>query len=154
MGRVRWLREARGWSARQLAERLHELDGGALDRNVIASLESGRRQSVSVDELTLLALALDCSPAHLLVPDDDTRLRVGRFAVNARLAMRWVVGLVPFPGQDVRQWSQWSADYLARVRLARETMQHLTAAYDALSKLAALVGHNVGVDPDDDEAGA
>ena len=44
-------------------------------RIVVTKLETGRRQSVSVEELLALAYVLNVAPVHLLVPwDDDAAL--------------------------------------------------------------------------------
>jgi transcriptional regulator with XRE-family HTH domain len=67
---VKELRPKRGLTAANLAERMTEL-GIKWDRAIVANLESGRRRSVSVDELLGLALVLNVAPVHLLVPPDD-----------------------------------------------------------------------------------
>src|SRR4249920_2956625 len=72
-GRVRQLREQHGWSARELADRCAEAGMPELTRDVITSLETGRRASVSVDELFVLALVLDVAPVHLAVPLENER---------------------------------------------------------------------------------
>lgn len=67
--RVREVRRARGGlSAEQLAQRCADLGMPSLNRSVIANLENGRRDFVTVDELLVLALALDVAPLHLVVP--------------------------------------------------------------------------------------
>jgi transcriptional regulator with XRE-family HTH domain len=67
--RVKELRGKRGLSAAALAKRMTEL-GVKWDRSIVANLEGGRRQTVSVAELLALALALNVAPVHLLVPID------------------------------------------------------------------------------------
>ena len=52
--RVKELRKRRNWSARQLADRCAELGAAGLDRSVLANLESGRRRTVSIDEVFVL----------------------------------------------------------------------------------------------------
>ncbi len=152
--RVRELREARGWSARALAERLRKLDGTRLDRAVLANLESGRRQSVSVDELLLLSIALDCAPVHLLLPFGQ--LKVGRLSLSADMANRWVVGLVPLPDQDVAQWTRLSQEYAARVGSAGEALAELDKALERLAELrealwmaTRAVARGIGIDADE-----
>lgn len=54
-------------STQQLADRTAEL-GLPIQRSVLANLENGRRGSVSVAELLVLAAALDAAPVDLLYP--------------------------------------------------------------------------------------
>lgn len=72
-GRVREARKARGWLTGDLAARCAELGRAELTGNVIENIESGRRdkdgrrrRDVTVDELRVLADALDFSPADVL----------------------------------------------------------------------------------------
>ena len=70
-GQVRRYRDARGMSAQQLADACEKL-GYPIPRSVIANLESGRRESVSLSELLVLAAALHVSPPALVIPVDTT----------------------------------------------------------------------------------
>lgn len=91
--RVKEVRNERGISAQQLADRLQELDPRtALKRNVLANFESGRRPTVSVDELLLLARALGEPPAAFLVPYvDEPDVRVGSETYDPGTMWRWLV---------------------------------------------------------------
>jgi transcriptional regulator with XRE-family HTH domain len=89
--RVRWARKARGWSQRQLAVRLAELGRPEITRNAIARLETGARESVTLEELLALAAALGVAPLNLMSP-----LREGE-----RLA---VVEGVQLDARDARNW--------------------------------------------------
>lgn len=60
------LRAAKGMSARALSAKLEEL-GHPLAQSGVSDLENGKR-SVSVDQLTCLAVALGSSPLELLAP--------------------------------------------------------------------------------------
>ncbi|MGW0782468.1 helix-turn-helix domain-containing protein [Streptomyces sp. NPDC002913] len=64
---VRRHRQAQGLSAQQLSERCAKL-GMPIQRSVLANLESGRRSTVNVAELLVLAAALQVAPAQLLFP--------------------------------------------------------------------------------------
>ena len=103
--RVRELRDKRRLTAAQLAERMTEA-GVKWDRSVVANLESGRRASVSVEELLALAYVLEVAPVHLIVPVDAD----GWFAVTPDLsttneyARAWIRGSVALPGIDERQF--------------------------------------------------
>lgn len=61
---VRRLRDERRWTALDLVHRLQPL-GGDLSRQAISKIETGAR-GVSIDELCLLARALDVQPVDLL----------------------------------------------------------------------------------------
>ncbi len=90
--RVRELRDKRRLSAQALADRCEQLGWPTLDRTVIANLENGRRRSITIDELMVLALALDVALVHLLVPFDD----------DAEVEIAPALGAVP--AVNVRAW--------------------------------------------------
>lgn len=70
MRRVKDERKRQGVTAAKLAERCAELGMPGLNANVIANLETDRRGYVTVDELFVLAAALDVSPRRLFpLPD-------------------------------------------------------------------------------------
>lgn len=66
-GEVRRYRQARGLSAQQLADRCASL-GMPIQRSVLANLESGRRTTVTVAEVLVLAKALGVPPGALIFP--------------------------------------------------------------------------------------
>lgn len=100
--RVKELRQRRGFSAQKLAERCAANGGEHLDRSIIANLENGRRSGISIDEVYVLALALDVSPLHLFVPVEDVPVRVGRWTTSSGPVREWVRGTYPLPSQDSR----------------------------------------------------
>jgi len=80
-------------SAQQLADRTAEL-GMPIPRSVLANLESGRRETVSVAEVLVLAAALGVSPIELMCPvgfDEKAEMLPGRM-MDPREAMRWFTG--------------------------------------------------------------
>jgi transcriptional regulator with XRE-family HTH domain len=67
---VRRLRELRRWSAEHLAELLRQEGGVDIGRRaVLANLESGRRRTVSVDELAALGAVFHVEPWSLTRPE-------------------------------------------------------------------------------------
>lgn len=64
---IRRYRTLRKMSARRLADRCEEL-GMTIPQAVLANLENGRRESISVAELVILAQALDVPPTLLVAP--------------------------------------------------------------------------------------
>lgn len=83
----------KGITAQALADRCASL-GHPLDRTVIAKLEKGLRQSVTVADLVVLAAALGVSPTALVVPIDQTEtveILPGQ-EVASYEAMTWLTG--------------------------------------------------------------
>ncbi len=92
---VRRYREAQRpkMSMQKLADRTAEL-GVAIPRSVLANLESGRRETVSVAEVLVLAAALNVAPIELMCPvgfDKQTEMLPGRM-MDPLDAMRWFTG--------------------------------------------------------------
>lgn len=90
---IRRHRDRRKLSAQQLADRTEEL-GLAVPRNVVANLESGRRDTITAAEILIIAAALNVAPIELICPvgfDEQLELLPGRF-VDPLMASRWVDG--------------------------------------------------------------
>jgi transcriptional regulator with XRE-family HTH domain len=85
-------------SAQKLADRCSEL-GLPVPRAVIANLENGHRESVTVAELLVMAAALEVSPAELLFPFGESLAAEFLPGGRARVldAARWLGG---FAGLD------------------------------------------------------
>lgn len=66
MGRIRARRDDLGWSRRELADRCADAGCPTLTENVLISMDFGRRDTVSVDELLAVATALDVHHEWLL----------------------------------------------------------------------------------------
>jgi transcriptional regulator with XRE-family HTH domain len=90
---IRRYRDERKLSAQQLADRTAEL-GMEIPRSVLANLESGRRETVTVPEILVLAAALQVAPVELLCPvgfDEQIEILPGRM-MDPLSASRWVDG--------------------------------------------------------------
>ena len=77
----------------QLADRTAEL-GVPIPQSVLANLESGRRETVSVAEVLVLAAALDVAAADLVFPvgfDEQIEMLPAR-AMDPLTARRWFTG--------------------------------------------------------------
>jgi transcriptional regulator with XRE-family HTH domain len=96
----RW-RDVRGMSAQQLADTTATL-GLHVPRSVLANLESGRRDVVSVAELLVLARALRIPPVLLVFPigRQPTVEALPGVQVPTWPAARWFGGDAPFPGDS------------------------------------------------------
>lgn len=82
-----------------LADQCAEL-GVPMDRSVIAKLEKGLRQTITVGEVLVLAKALQVSPLQLVFPigqADEVEALPGVMAATWDAA-RWFMGEVPPPG--------------------------------------------------------
>lgn len=92
-------REGRKFTTQALADRTAQL-GHPLDRSVIAKLEKGHRQSISVPELLVLAEALEVPPLLLLLPlgHAETVEILPGTEVPVAAALRWLTGERPLPG--------------------------------------------------------
>lgn len=100
---VRRLREApeRRWSAEDLAKRTAAL-GYEIKRPVISNLENGRRGSVTLTDLVVLAQAFGTSPMLLILPlgeEESVDLAPGRSYATSE-AFDWWAGRRPLPDAD------------------------------------------------------
>ncbi len=101
--RMREVRETRRLTAAQLADRMRQA-GIGWDRQIVTNLETGRRASLSVDELFALAVVLQVAPIHLLVPlDDEQPYQVSPGHIErSKRARDWVRGTLPLDPADRR----------------------------------------------------
>lgn len=101
--RVREVRERRGLTAAQLAERLAE-QGVPWERSTVAKLENGKRQNLTLTEWLALSVVLNVAPVHLLLPiaADADAYQVTPERTNRVDHVRgWVRGYWPLPGANV-----------------------------------------------------
>ncbi|MGY1609368.1 helix-turn-helix domain-containing protein [Geodermatophilus sp. SYSU D00700] len=92
-GQLKAIRQERGMSAQQLADATVNL-GHPVPRSVIANLENGRRDSIGIPEVLVLARALDVPPVTLLFPlgrRSDVEVLPGT-SVGTWTAVRWFTG--------------------------------------------------------------
>lgn len=128
--RCRELRKRRGMNADKLAERLQSLGFSNWSRGTVIKFESGRRQSLSVEEMYGLAMALDCSVTALIVPLDDRPVQVTPTRVeNANAVRAWVVGTEPLPGVD---------EYTYRTEISIESLRGALRTNTAVLNVPAI----------------
>ena len=127
--RVAAARREQRISAQRLASRCAELGLPTFTRQVVAFMENGRRESVSVAELLVLAAALEVPPVELVFPfgDETAEILPGR-RVPPWAAARW------FAGED----DLWADDPNATITVdAREEHAwHLFGRHDRLVRRA------------------
>ena len=91
---VRWMRVhrgARGWSARELGDRL-ETAGYGLNSTAVTNIEQGRRR-LSLDEWAAVADVLGEPPVALLIPPEGETVRLpDDTQLDARQLLGWVTG--------------------------------------------------------------
>ncbi len=102
--RYREMRRPR-MSVQRLSDRTAEL-GMPIPRSVLANLESGRRDTVSVAEVLVLAAALDVAPIELICPvgfDKEAEMLPGRM-MDPLYALRWLTGELKLDVSDDGTW--------------------------------------------------
>jgi|GEM_PF-5915222 len=111
------LRTERQLSAQQVADRTSKL-GNEVTRSTIANLESGRKESVSIVEIAMLAAALEVAPVRLLfdVREPEVAALPGQ-KTSAVRAIDWWSALAPAPGSA--EADHPSAEYSGPVELVR-----------------------------------
>jgi transcriptional regulator with XRE-family HTH domain len=134
-------------SAQQLADRTAEL-GMPIPRAVLANLESGRRDVVTVAEVLVLAAALGVTPAELFCPvgfDEEIELLPGR-AADPLSGSQWVSGqlaldlsgpelgfqLPPAGEESNARLAEQHADLLEQVRVRESEVSQQMINVDAV----------------------
>jgi len=134
--RVKEVRQSRGWSAQALATACADHGMPQLTRSTIANIESGRRSSITVDEVMVLAYVLDIAPVHLLTPaDDDEDVTVGVERFRADQVRRFIRGSEALSGMSRRLFfsqipeSEWWETQGQPPELveAQQSLEHLLA---------------------------
>jgi transcriptional regulator with XRE-family HTH domain len=134
--RVRYYRDAHGWSAQELARRCAAAGMPQLDRSVLSNLENGRRTTIRLDEVLTLAWVLGVPPVMLMVPlgwADEVAI-TPTVTVHPGLAMKWLTGEGEAPTSDRRIAGHVShAVYIEAVR-PLALYERLSEAQDLLGK--------------------
>jgi transcriptional regulator with XRE-family HTH domain len=135
---VKRLRERQGISAQRLADRCAELGAPAINRSVVANIES-RRETVSVDELMVLAAALNTPPTLLVAPlGDEHKVAVTpKTVIHPHLLLDWMTGDAPLCNTNrtarTRPWSDEGAPDWREASLPIWMFQQLRRYQDAAS---------------------
>lgn len=124
-------------SAQWLADRTEEL-GYPIGRATVSEIETGRRRSVTVAELLILARALNTSPASLLLPDpsDEVTNLVEILPGNERTgfqATQWFSGERAISDLEPRQAAQDRGEYAENTKLLR-SWRRIQYWYDRLNE--------------------
>jgi transcriptional regulator with XRE-family HTH domain len=99
---IKRFRQERDMSAQQLADETAKL-GFLVPRSVIANLESGRRNSITVPEILVIARALQVAPLLLLFPVGQQEIFEVTPGINVTAwdAAKWFAGDADDPAQSV-----------------------------------------------------
>lgn len=137
----------RKMTAQALADRCAEL-GHPLDRSVIAKLEKGIRQTVTVADLLVLARALDVPPVSLLFPlgEPETELLPGEQRA-VWPALLWFAAEAPYPAAvsgdaEPQRWDPPEAIALFRQHdgLVQQCLQAASRAADYRTQATLAAG--------------
>jgi transcriptional regulator with XRE-family HTH domain len=111
---IKHLRARRSMTVKDLAARCRELGADQLTANVITNIEV-RRRDVAVDELLVLALALDVPPAHLLTPSTSSaRIALTTTEIyEAEAVEQWIIGVTPLLSAGSTSYVQYVAERTA-----------------------------------------
>jgi 8-oxo-dGTP pyrophosphatase MutT (NUDIX family) len=148
------LRAERRLTYRQLADRLEQL-GRPIPTLGLSRIEKGNRR-VDVDDLVALAVALDVSPATLLLPSDtgipdggDEVELTGRLRLSGYAARQWMAGHSALPGHELITWPRAVFRWRIREAELEEMRRRLTAVEAALQLERARNGHTLdrGAEP-------
>lgn len=121
------IRGLRGMTVRDLSTRLQQL-GLRLSPSGVSEIEATpqkkARRKVSVDELLIIAIALNASVIDLLMPADGSDLAVadGVLPVDARHQEQWLRGETVWPPA----WLEWSLQHPGK-KLPPEVGKRFTA---------------------------
>jgi transcriptional regulator with XRE-family HTH domain len=128
--RMTAVRKQRGWSARELEERVNGLGGEVLPRNTVAKLEASsvkaRRKNLSLAEAVAISAALGVPFTLMLVPVEDgeeVEVLPGR-PVQGWWLWEWMVHDAPLPVKGADRWEQgWApAAHYENVQRALEAV--------------------------------
>lgn len=152
-------------SAQWLADRTVEI-GYPITRAQIANYESGRKQSLDIAELIVIAAALNTSPVALVYPgpyQSETEILPGRKAGEFNAA-QWFSGIYSYLGNDgpgaaedpAEQWRantetlyQWRhLDELIATRDEMDNPEHIGVLNRQIKAICERLG--IGIPTDDD----
>ncbi|WP_192810106.1 helix-turn-helix domain-containing protein [Actinomadura rudentiformis] len=157
-GEIRRHRDRSGLSAQQVADACSDDYGLSMKRSVIANLESGRRPTLSLMELLVLARVLRVAPVQLVIPighEEEIEVLPGT-VVRTWDALKWFTGDAPLirrDGQgaelplDPRDLAAWNSGS-SPIPLFREHDRLLQARQAALTTAAS--ARKAGRDAADD----
>jgi transcriptional regulator with XRE-family HTH domain len=145
--RIRETRQRRGWTAKELAERCAEAGAPHITPTVITNLETRRRatREITVDEVLVLAHALQVAPLQLMVPLDAAEALevLPGVSLDAPEAVNWIAGdphssrltrIRSLRPQDTNALMRWSDtdSILTTIRQIRYAGQYVLIEDDSL----------------------
>lgn len=142
------LRDKRGWTQQELARRIGE-HGGSMHQTTILRTEKGERR-VTLDEVVLLAAALNVPPPLLLLPlGSRSKVQITpNSQIHPHLALEWLRGDEPLVstrrrGIDRAAWLEAAKPLDLWLRL-RQVEDRVSTAHNAV-RFAEYSGEEVGL---------
>lgn len=118
MANVKRLRQAKGMTYKDLSQRLTRL-GRPIPVLGLSRMEKGERR-VDADDLVALAIALDCAPSKLLLPELDPPGSPAMHSLtpqgtegSAIELWEWAIGEAPLPGTPPAESSDSVLDFMS-----------------------------------------
>lgn len=139
--RVAAVRRRRGWTAKELARRVVDVEGGdpgsPVDveraRSRTRDIEAAGRRTATIRDLTTYAAALNVSPLALLAPDGRAEtIAVGRYTISAGQARSWFRGNLSLTGTDTLFEEEQGAEHREALRRYSPLLRRLLAHVDRL----------------------
>lgn len=146
--RTKHFRTQRGWNQPELAERMRKAGHKGWNRSIVANLESGRRATVTIDEVFSLAHVLDVPPLMLVIPlgIDEKFYVTPAVTFDTEHVFYWAKGEIARldrSAADMTAALSWTnanaapaayASYGRALRLLDEAESFLTTAQDVFDK--------------------
>jgi transcriptional regulator with XRE-family HTH domain len=144
---VKRLRQDVRLSQAEFAERVAAL-GVDMNRSIVANIEGGRRESLTLEEVAAFAVVLNVSPTNLMLPTDDTApvAVTPEITDTAHFVRSWIYGRsrLPSVGHDVgmehlflRHAPEWERRKLDE-RLWRHPLKMAMAVLETFATTALL----------------
>lgn len=146
--RLREVREHKGWTQQQLADRLKQANTTIIDRATVGKIEGGTRK-ITLDEALWLAAVLDVAPPFLFLPTASLEkvAILPSYSINADAARQWLMGREPL-GVDVQD-----EEFFYRERSEFERLAHRQPGLWHLEEVTRLFATAL-IDGDDGDAEA
>jgi transcriptional regulator with XRE-family HTH domain len=131
-------RKSRSLSTQRLSDLCAERVGFAVPRNTIVNLETGRKESISVQELVAIALALNTPPITLLYGlDREVEIAPGQ-ARNPFHAIEWFAGV--WSASSMSELTESDRHVSIELRSLRDYVQRANQAHQYAALIDSLTG--------------
>ncbi len=105
-----------------------------MNHDLVSNIERGRRGRVSVEELAVLAAALNVSPAALVDPGENEVDLTDSVSVGSRVFRAWLTSRAPLRGQDPREFEAAAVSLLGDLPEVDEAVRERALAAQTLKQ--------------------